>query len=938
MSNVYMIQPAFTTGEISPAVGSRVDIDKYKSALLNAENTIIRPYGGCYRRQGSQYIGEMKYSDKDAVLVCFYDSVSDAYLLEVGYQYIRVWKNGAYTGTELMTPYEDPKSLQFTQSGDVMFICSGTYPVKELRHSTIGWELADMEITEPYYDALTTADTTGKVFSDAGTHTYTITKAGEYIVTIAGAGGGGAGATYYKYYREVSDMSVLDERTCTGGAGGSGCVWTKTITYQAGDVITVTIGAGGSGGSGAKSKSKQVSGTNGSSGGASTMSDTLGNTGTAQGGGGGIAMPSTKTGTTGADGTSYGNGGTGGKGGQYTDGVANNGSAGENGYAQITYNGNNEIQASAKEGQGITLTAAQDTFFSGMEGGYIKLSHEMPNETVSLSFSEESSTKTSGALYVGEKWKIVTHGTHHSEVKLQKSTDGSNWKDYRTYTSNDDQNYTESGSETEGCWMRVVATMWNDDEASSSKLTVDLSRLPYTHEGTAKITGIVSATQATCDVHTEFGSTDATESYAFSSWNAYYGYPKMACFFQDRMVFAANAKNPYSIWMSRTGDYNNFSVEKADGSVTDDSAIKLDLIVRNSYLIRHLVPANDLVILTSGNEWVISGDSVITPGKCNPKAQTMRGSSVCLPQHIGNRIIHVQRSGSTVRDLGYQYDSDNYNGDELDILATHLVKNHTLISSAYCQEPDSTLYFVRDDGVLLCLTIIREQSVFAWSHLITDGTYQWVVSIPSEENDELYAIVEREINGEAKRYIECFHAMTDDVDEYVDAYVTGTGDEISLPHLAGKTVRIIGDGIRQADKVVPETGVVKLDETYTRCIAGLAYTTKIEQPAMELSMQEGTLQGRIHKINAVTLRVENTYGGTIGLNFEKMDEIVYDSPYELFTGDLIQSVPLFDVGANSRNHLCIKSDAPYPFKLNAIIKEVSIDGGMVRSYNGPSYY
>lgn len=43
MANIYVIQPAFTTGEISPAVGSRVDLEQYKSALLNAENTVIRP-------------------------------------------------------------------------------------------------------------------------------------------------------------------------------------------------------------------------------------------------------------------------------------------------------------------------------------------------------------------------------------------------------------------------------------------------------------------------------------------------------------------------------------------------------------------------------------------------------------------------------------------------------------------------------------------------------------------------------------------------------------------------------------------------------------------------------------------------------------------------------------------------------------------------------
>ena len=222
-----------------------------------------------------------------------------------------------------------------------------------------------------------------------------------------------------------------------------------------------------------------------------------------------------------------------------------------------------------------------------MEGGYIQLNQKIGSATLSGSWGEETTSWTSGELYVGEKWKIVTHGTHHYEIHLQRrEKDSSTWQEYRKYTSNDDQNYTESGSETEGCYMRLVVSVWNDDAASASKLTVDLTRLPYTHTGTAKITAVNSGTSITAAVKDVFGSTDATKDYALSSWNNYYGYPQQSCFFQDRLVFAANWKNPYSLWMSKTGDYPNFSVEKADGNVTDDSAIKMDIIVRNSYQIR----------------------------------------------------------------------------------------------------------------------------------------------------------------------------------------------------------------------------------------------------------------------------------------------------------------------------------------------------------------
>ena len=43
MSNPIYIHTIFTTGEVSPDVSSRFDLEQYKSALLEAENVVIRP-------------------------------------------------------------------------------------------------------------------------------------------------------------------------------------------------------------------------------------------------------------------------------------------------------------------------------------------------------------------------------------------------------------------------------------------------------------------------------------------------------------------------------------------------------------------------------------------------------------------------------------------------------------------------------------------------------------------------------------------------------------------------------------------------------------------------------------------------------------------------------------------------------------------------------
>ena len=927
--NIYLIQPSFTAGEISPYVANRVDLDKYKSALLTAQNLVIRPFGGCYRRQGSEFIGKVKYDDKPTALVAFNAGIDDAYLLEIGYQYIRIWEDGKYTGTELSTPYDNVDNLQFTQSADTMFICSGDYPIQCLQRTAIGWTFKEYEITEPYYDSDVPTVSKETSFTKPGTYTVAPQLTGKYDIEIAGAGGGGAGITTEQYegkhHRKLYQAYL-------GGPGGDGETKKITYTLTKGELCNITVGKGGKGGKSVYQERKTdgdiLKSENGTNGGESSF-----NGKTAKGGGGGKARrkinQSEDLQTENYHGTAKG-----GAPGNCEDVTHNptqitDGKDGQNGYVRVTFSGNNELKPSATSGNDVTITATKDMFTPGMINSHIKLTQQAENQSDRIEIQASSITKETQSIQVGKAWKITTHGTWKGKVTIYQSDDNKTWQEYRSYKSNNDQNFTESGTVTTPTWMKAVAV--TDANNGSGKLTVDFSRNPYSNDGTAKITEVVSPTEVKVSVTTDFANTDKTRVYALSSWNDDNGYPKMACFFQDRLVLAATKKEPYSIWMSRTGDYPNFGIEKVDGGVTDDSAIKADLITRNGFEILHLVPAKDLVILTTGNEWIIEGSSVITPAKINPRPQTMRGSNTCHPQHIGNRIVHVQRSGKTVRDLGYQYDADNYNGDDLTLLATHLTEGHKLVSSAYIQEPNSTLYYVRDDGVLLSLAFIKEQNVFAWSHHKTDGKYKKVASIPNGASDVLYVTVER--NG--KTYIERFNPNLEAA-VYMDSYVTGSGSSVEALHLAGKTVQVLADGTRMQDAVVPENGLVAFGQSFSDITIGLAYETRVEQPGPDIGLKEGTMQARISKINTVVLRVEKSYGGHIGYTFKDkdMDELRYEDYETLETGDIVQQMPVANIGSNTKNHICIKHDEPFPFELNAIIREVSIDGGIVKSYNG----
>lgn len=931
--NIYLIQPSFAAGEISPYVANRVDLDKYKSALLTAQNLVIRPFGGCYRRQGSEFIGQVKYDDKPTALVAFNAGIDDAYLLEVGYQYIRVWEDGKYTGTELSTPYDNVDNLQFTQSADTMFICSGDYPIQCLQRTAMGWTFKEYEITEPYYDSATQAVNKETSFTTPGEYTFTPQVTGKYTIEITGAGGGGAGTgvQHYSYEYGGDGNTATGTIELQGGNGGSGEKKITIDTLTAGQTYSVTVGAGGKGGKSQYSRRGNAQPTDGTDGEKTSFNNTE-----AKGGGAGITgKPNGQNQSTkGKDGTSYQGGAKGGTAGACKDIQKNpsqitDGKDGQNGYVRITFSGNNELKPSATSGNDVIITATKDTFTPGMVNSHIKLTQQAENQSERIEIQASSITEETKSIRVGKAWKITTHGTWKGKVTVYHSDDNKTWQEYRSYKSNNDQNFTESGAVTTPTWMKAVAV--TDADNGSGKLTVDFSRNPYSNDGTAKITEVVSPTEVKASVITDFANTDKTQVYALSSWNDDNGYPKMACFFQDRLVLAATKKEPYSIWMSRTGDYPNFGIEKVDGGVTDDSAIKADLITRNGFEILHLVPAKDLVILTTGNEWIIEGSSVITPAKINPRPQTMRGSNTCPPQHIGNRIVHVQRSGKTVRDLGYQYDADNYNGDDLTLLATHLTEGHKLVSSAYIQEPNSTLYYVRDDGALLSLAFIKEQNVFAWSHHTTDGKYKKVASIPNGTSDVLYVTVERN----DKTYIERFNP---DIEAavYMDSYITGSGSSIEVSHLIGKTVQVLADGTRLQDRVVPENGLVAFGQSFSDITIGLAYETRIEQPGPDIGLKEGTMQARISKINTVVLRIEKSYGGHIGYTFKDkdMNELRYEDYETLETGDIVQQMPIADIGSNTKNHICIKHDEPFPFELNAIIREVSIDGGIVKSYNG----
>lgn len=88
------IQTAFDSGQLSPRMDGRVDIEQYRKACKRLENFLVFPQGGAITRSGSKYIANAK-SDGEARLIPFVISTVSAYVLEFGNEYIRFYKTGA---------------------------------------------------------------------------------------------------------------------------------------------------------------------------------------------------------------------------------------------------------------------------------------------------------------------------------------------------------------------------------------------------------------------------------------------------------------------------------------------------------------------------------------------------------------------------------------------------------------------------------------------------------------------------------------------------------------------------------------------------------------------------------------------------------------------------------------------------------------------------
>lgn len=584
---------------------------------------------------------------------------------------------------------------------------------------------------------------------------------------------------------------------------------------------------------------------------------------------------------------------------------------------------------------GDTLTCSQSIFSSSDVGRGVRVDEAVAATEAHVS-GGSLSNYTSNWLPCKGDWSLIMSGSVSGDIYIEKSRDnGATTENLKHWNVTDLGSLQDSGTEDELCKIRLRVS------SSSTSGSVQLNTDSFVNSVYMQITQYISPTQVKVSVYYSdqdkawgfMNGGNRQYYFALGEWSSGNGYPRAVTFFQDRLIFASSTENPLGLWLSANGDYPNFKTSVED--TADEDAINVMLVSQNMNATQALAAKNDLVAFTGGGVWRINARSSVqglSASTITAQQQNFDGANKLQPLAIGGYFLYTLDLGSTIKDIAYNYSQDAYIGSDLTLLARHLFVDHEIISWCFAQEPDALLWAVRDDGVLLSLTYVKDQEVFAWSKHITQGKFREVCSIQGDNISDVYAVVER--NG--KLYVEYMaHRELTDTSRlnYMDCSAMYEGEATSvvsgIDFLEGQTVQILADGSEQPEQKVVD-GTIHLSYPASVVKVGLGYNKTLTTMDLNITRQDGTGIGRPKSVGVLKLLLQDSWGGNVEVLDKSKERLLqkklplkYNQPLALESG-------LTTVSINSKydDRLYIKLSQPSPVPLNvlSILADVAIGG------------
>jgi len=416
------------------------------------------------------------------------------------------------------------------------------------------------------------------------------------------------------------------------------------------------------------------------------------------------------------------------------------------------------------------------------------------------------------------------------------------------------------------------------------------------------------------------------------------GNPSAVSFFEQRLFLARTKLRPNGIWASRSADFENMDRSRP---LKEDDAIAIAIVAQKVNAVNSLVPVGNLMAMTGDGPFKLAGANAdFISASPPPRAlrQSGRGVNRLKPLVIDEAIFFRPAIGSEVRTLGFSFEIDGYQSNDVSIYSPRFFRGFDITAWAYAEEPMSVVWTVRSDGKMPAFTWQKEQQVWGWTLCETAGTVESICTIPENGEDRTYLVVLRTIGGVERRFLERMASVKwQDVKDscYLDcakSYIFETPTQIvtGLWHLEGATVDAIADGFAARGLVVTN-GAVDLGMTAETVTVGLPYEALIETlPLVVQTQSAGSTKARKQMLGDVVIQVVDTRGIEVG---PKLDRMFRPKPRgneplgtanSLITGALLASTAPVVSGEST---LFIRSQEPLPMTVTTVFIDPVITEG-----------
>lgn len=412
-------------------------------------------------------------------------------------------------------------------------------------------------------------------------------------------------------------------------------------------------------------------------------------------------------------------------------------------------------------------------------------------------------------------------------------------------------------------------------------------------------------------------------------------YPGAVSYFEQRRIFAGSSSRPQFVWMTRPGTETDMSYTIPSQK---DNRIKFRIAALQASRIRHIVPLSSLILMTTGAEFRVTtaNDDTLTPSSVGVKPQSYVGASDVTPVLVNSSIIYAAERGGHLWELGYNWQASGFVTGDMCLRAAHLFDTKQVVDMAFAKSPWPIVWCVSNDGSLLGCTYVPEQGVGAWHrHDTKGGAFESVACVSEGEEDILYAVVRREINGKTVRYIERMAeregvSLIDSF--FVDCGVSDLYGEPQnfvngLEHLEGCEVSILADG-KVMPRAVVQGGSVRFPDKATRVTVGLPIEADMKTLPVAVQTQDGGFgNGAKKSVTRTYVRVYRSSGLNVGADFDRLylnkprRFEPHGTPPQLVSDDVEVAVgPKWD----DSGVVCLRQDQPLPLMVCGITAEFSM--------------